>query len=177
MIQDQPSHEPPAQARGRARGGREPKWKALSAPLTIGSGAALLSTFALLGWRRAPLRIGLADTVLLGIATHQVTRVLSGERPTTGVEEPPSARGPALRDLAGPGVATTLAVGLVLRPRETRLALSVLSSLAVADFLRRGYDLLHLRAREAAAVDEAARKANAEYEELQVGHTLPSAGG
>lgn len=110
-----------------------------------------------------PRRIRVGDIVLLGVATHRLTRVLTRDRvaaplrmPFTRYEgkagageldEKPRGRGirRALGSLltcqycAGPWIASALAACLVARPRETRMASSVLAVVTVSDFLHQLY--------------------------------------
>jgi hypothetical protein len=140
--------------------------------LPIGGYAALAGAFvaifgsllALASARRAlPRRIAVRDTVLLGVATHKLTRVVTRDWVTIplrfpftryeasdgGGEVRESARGRGLRravgDLltcafcAGPWVASALTAALVARPRATRAVASVLAAVTVSDFLHQAY--------------------------------------
>jgi hypothetical protein len=110
-----------------------------------------------------PARIPLRDILLLGVATHKLTRIVTRERiaiplrvpftrydGTDGaglVKEQP--RGPGLRYAvgslltcqfcAGPWVASALTGSLVFAPRATRLAGSVFAIVAISDFLHQAY--------------------------------------
>jgi hypothetical protein len=134
--------------------------------------AGLLGVFGvalagvLLGARRADSptyteapRASLGDLMLMGVATHKLSRLISKDRvtsplraPFTEYEEPTSAsevkeksRGTglqrALGDLIscpfcmGPWVATALAYGFRKRPRMTRLVGGIFAVVAVSDFL------------------------------------------
>jgi hypothetical protein len=129
---------------------------------------AFVSTFGSLliaaGRRGAlPRRMRAGDIALLGVATHRLTRVVTRDRvaaplrmPFTRYEgtagagelkETPRGRGirRALGSLltcqycAGPWIASVLAVCLVERPRETRMAAGVLAAVTVSDFLHQLY--------------------------------------
>ena len=113
--------------------------------------------------RRLPRRIAFSDILLLGIATHTLSRVLTSARvaiplrvPFTRYEGSDGAgqvkerpRGGGLRRAIGslvtcpfclgPWVATSLCAGLLFAPRATRLATSVFAMVAVSDFLHQGY--------------------------------------
>jgi hypothetical protein len=140
--------------------------------LPVGGYAAMLSLFVgsftalILAARRAgalPSRIPLRDIVLLGVATHKLTRIVTRERiaiplrmpfvryqGTDGaglVKEQP--RGPGLRYAVGslltcqfcvgPWVASALTGSLMFAPRATRLASSVFTMVAISDFLHQAY--------------------------------------
>jgi hypothetical protein len=103
------------------------------------------------------LRVG--DLMLMGVATHKLSRLISKDRvtsplraPFTEYEEPTSAsevneksRGTglqrALGDLIscpfcmGPWVATALAYGFRKRPRVTRFVSGIFTVVAMSDFL------------------------------------------
>jgi Protein of unknown function (DUF1360) len=104
-------------------------------------------------------RVSLGDLLLMGVATHKLTRLISKDRvtsplraPFTEYEEPASAsevkeksRGTglqrALGDLIscpfclGPWVATALAYSFSKRPRMTRLVGSIFTVVALSDGL------------------------------------------
>ena len=110
--------------------------------------------------RSLPERIGYADLVLLGLATHKLSRVISKDRvtsplraPFTEYVEPAGAsevkekvRGTGMQravgDLLtcpwcmGPWVATALAFGFVFRPRATRLIGGIFAVVTISDFLQ-----------------------------------------
>jgi hypothetical protein len=141
----------------------------------LGAYATLLATFTacfgtllILGARRGvlPRRWRAGDLVLLALATHKLTRVLTRDKATAPLraafthyegsaghgEVNETARGRGLRraigDLvtcpfcAGPWVASALAAGLVYRPRATRAIASVFTAVALSDWLHRGYHRL-----------------------------------
>jgi len=110
--------------------------------------------------RRLPERIGYVDLVLLGLATHKLSRVISKDRVTSPlralfteyvepagaseVKEKVRGRGMqrAIGDLLtcpwcmGPWVATALAFGFVFRPRATRLIGGIFAAVTISDFLQ-----------------------------------------
>lgn len=133
--------------------------------LLVGVYGASLAGF--LGWRHGralPVRLTLRDTLLLGVATHKLSRLVArdfvtsplrapfvryeGPRPAAEVRE--SSRGHGLRraigDLVscpfclGPWVAGALVCAHAVRPRETRLVASIFALTTVSDFLHRAYE-------------------------------------
>jgi hypothetical protein len=112
---------------------------------------------------RLPRRISFSDTVLLGVATHKLTRIVTRERVTIPLRVPftryqgsdgagevnEEPRGKELQRAvgslvtcqycAGPWIATALTTGLIFAPRVTRLASSVFAMVAVSDFLHQAY--------------------------------------
>lgn len=113
--------------------------------------------------RRLPKRIAVSDILLLGVATHKLTRIVARERVTIPLRAPfteyrgsdgagqvkEQPRGPGLRRAVGsllvcqycvgPWVASVLTAGLVYAPRVTRLVSSVFAMVAVSDFLHQSY--------------------------------------
>ena len=120
--------------------------------------------------RELPERVPIADVVLLGLASHKLSRVISKERITSvfrapftefearaghgEVEEKPRGRG--LRHSLGEllvcpyclaqWVSAGFAVGLVYAPRATRLVATVYSAEAISDFLQLAYRACEERA-------------------------------
>lgn len=110
--------------------------------------------------RQLPERIGYADLLLLALATHKLSRVISLDRVTSPLRAPfteyvePSgasevkekSRGAGMQravgDLLtcpwcmGPWVAAALAFGFVFEPRATRLLGGVFAAVTIADFLQ-----------------------------------------
>lgn len=138
----------------------------------LGGYAVLLSVYsamvALLGAlvrRRGglPERFETRDLLLLGVATHKLSRLISKDSVTAVVRAPfttfaePSGEGEVHEEVRGEGirhaagelvtcpfclsvwVATALAFGLVLAPRATRFVGSVLGAVAGSDFLQLAY--------------------------------------
>jgi hypothetical protein len=113
--------------------------------------------------RRLPKRVSPADIVLLGVATHELSRVLTRARVTIPLRVPfthyegsdgagqvrEEPRGHGLRravgslltcqSCTGPWVAAGLSASLVFFPRVTRLGSSVFAIAAISDFLHQGY--------------------------------------
>jgi hypothetical protein len=110
-----------------------------------------------------PRRVSLSDTVLLGVATHKLTRIVTRERVTIPLRAPftrfrgadgagevnEEPRGEEIQRAvgslmtcqycAGPWIATGLTAGLLFAPRVTRLACSMFAMVAVSDFLHQAY--------------------------------------
>lgn len=115
--------------------------------------------------RRVPLpeRVALRDVALLAVATHKLSRLVTKDSvmatvraPFTEYQEPAGdgevneqVRGTGLRHAVGElltcpfcfsqWAATVLAFGLVLMPRATRFAASLLAVVTGADMLQFGY--------------------------------------
>lgn len=114
--------------------------------------------------RKLPERVEPADLVLLGVATHKLTRVLTKDWVTAPLRAPfvhyeeslgggevqETSRGRGLRravgDLltcpwcTGPWVAGTLVAGLIAEPRATRAVAGTFAVVTVSDFLHRAYE-------------------------------------
>lgn len=112
---------------------------------------------------RIPDRFEAADVVLLGIATHKLTRILTKDwvtaplrapfvrykESTGGGEVKEEVRGTGLRkavgDLltcpwcSGPWVAAALMTGFLARPRATRVLAATFSAVSLSDFLHHAY--------------------------------------
>jgi uncharacterized protein DUF1360 len=111
-----------------------------------------------------PERFGVQDTVLLCVATHKASRLLTKEAVTSPLRAPftryEEATGMAEVNESVPGhgarhavgelltcpfclgvwIATGLTAGLVFAPRVTRVAATVLTAVAVSDTAQLGYD-------------------------------------
>jgi hypothetical protein len=127
-----------------------------SASLAFVAGAARMSG-------RLPRRLPLADVLLLGVATHELSRTLTRARVTIPlrvpfthyegsdgagqVREEPRGRGlrRAIGSLltcqfcTGPWVALGLGASLLYFPRATRFASGIFAMAAISDFLHQGY--------------------------------------
>jgi hypothetical protein len=114
--------------------------------------------------RKLPDRIGYADFVLLGIATHKLSAIISKDRvtsplraPFTEYVEPAGAsevkeevRGEGMQRAIGdllicqyclsPWVAAALAFGLIFKPRTTRVIGGVLVIATLSDVLHHAFD-------------------------------------
>jgi hypothetical protein len=135
--------------------------------------AALAGSFgagcgSFLAWRRSegglPEHLELGDVLLLGIATHKVSRLLAKDKITAFVRAPfaeprapgsvpgeveDRAKGRGLRAAVGQlmtcphclsmWIGAGFSAGLVTAPRETRLIAATLASVTLSDFLQAGY--------------------------------------
>ncbi|MEV7231798.1 MULTISPECIES: DUF1360 domain-containing protein [Polymorphospora] len=130
------------------------------AAVAAGLGAAAKATR-----RPVPERPATSDVVLLSIATHKLSRLLSKDAVTSPLRAPftsydkPIGSGEVMEQVRDGGsaarhaigellscpfclavwVATGLTGGLVLAPRLTRLVATALTAVAVSDFLQMGY--------------------------------------
>jgi hypothetical protein len=127
-----------------------------------GTGVAVAG--ALVRRRARPLPdVSLRDVLLVGVATHKLSRRLSKDSATSPIRAPftryQGVSGPAelIEEPRGDGVrkavgelvtcpfclgqwvATSFVFGLALAPQATRMAASVFASLTLADFLQFGY--------------------------------------
>jgi hypothetical protein len=137
-------------------------------PKPLTSYAALVGTFnlalgaGLLVSRNLPERSSITDVVLLGVATHKYSRLLTKDRVTSVLRAPfvryqrdagpgeveEEARGEGARRAIGElvvcpyciggWVATALGFGLAWQPRRTRFLLNVGTALTISDFLHHG---------------------------------------
>lgn len=134
----------------------------------MGTYAGVTATIAALvkaTGRPVPNRPAAADVVLLGIATHKLSRLLSKDAVTSPLRAPftrydhPIGSGEVMEQVRDSGssarhtigelmscpfclavwVATGLTGGLVLAPRLTRLVATALTAVAASDFLQMGY--------------------------------------
>ncbi|GAA0584353.1 DUF1360 domain-containing protein [Paractinoplanes ferrugineus] len=138
----------------------------VTAMTAFGGLAATLAAATKITGRPVPDRPSAGDVVLLSLATHKLSRLLAKDAVTSPLRAPfTSYAGPAgaaelneeVRDRGssvrhGIGelvtcpfclavwVATGLVGGLVLTPRLTRLAATVLTATAASDFLQFAYD-------------------------------------
>ncbi|WP_309111593.1 DUF1360 domain-containing protein [Saccharothrix sp.] len=142
--------------------------------VSLAAYAALAGGAVVLGRRRGvrlPDRVRVADVVLLAVATHKASRLLTKasvtavlRAPFTRYESPAgegevneSVRGEGVRHAvgelvtcpfcAGVWVAGFLTAGHVLAPRATGLAVTALTAVAASDWLHLGYDRVKQAAR------------------------------
>src|SRR5581483_55592 len=125
----------------------------------------LTGTGRLLG-RRVPDRVGSGEVALLAVATHRLARTIAKDPVTSPLRAPftrfegPSVSEEVTEQVRGHGLqhsvgeliacpmclaqwcATALAGGMVIAPRQTRLAMVTLSAVAGADFLQYVYAYL-----------------------------------
>ncbi|GAB3152151.1 DUF1360 domain-containing protein [Micromonospora sonneratiae] len=125
----------------------------------------LLATLVKVTGRPVPVRPSTADIVLVSIATHKLSRVLTKDAVTSPLRAPftqydkPIGSGEVMEQVRDSGsgtrhaigellscpfclavwIATGLTGGLVLAPRLTRLAATALTAVAASDFLQMGY--------------------------------------
>lgn len=134
-------------------------------PKPLKSYAGLIGVFnvmfvgGLTSWQKFPERYSVGDVLLLGVATHKLSRLLSKDRVTSVVRAPftryrhdagPSeveeeARGEGVRRAVGEllicpycvglWIASALTFSLVVAPRRTRFVTTVGTALAISDFL------------------------------------------
>lgn len=115
--------------------------------------------------RGLPSHISPWDLVLIGVATHKLSRRISKDSVTSPLRAPfvdvkgPQGPGELEEEVQGTGlrravgelitcpfcvgqwVATGFTFGLVFAPRATRLAASIMGASAISDFLQFGYSL------------------------------------
>ncbi len=133
---------------------------------TFVSVVAAFSTWIRRSGRELPERVAPGDIVLLTVATHKASRLITKDRVTSAVRAPfteyqsdggpaeveERARGRGLRRALGEllvcpyclgmWLATIFAIGLVVLPRPTRWAASVLCVHFGADVMQLGYKKL-----------------------------------
>jgi hypothetical protein len=139
-------------------------------PIPLRGYAALAMTFNLvfavgLAVKRAdtPERVAFSDVVLLGVATHKISRLLTKDRVTSFLRAPfvryegdagpgevnEVARGQGVQRAVGElvvcpyciglWVASAFAFGLISAPRQTRFVASVGAALTISDALQLAY--------------------------------------
>jgi len=133
--------------------------------------AALVGAGALAG-RRLPERVAPYDVVLLGVATHKVSRLVTKDTVTAPLRAPftefagPQGQGELHEEVRGHGlrhtlgelltcpfcmaqwVATGFTAGLVFAPRATRLVASTFTAVALSDALQNIYAFLQKKAED-----------------------------
>ncbi len=111
-----------------------------------------------------PEKFSFADLLLLGVATHKLSRIIARDRVTSPLRAPfteyvepagqseikEKVRGKGMQRAVGdlltcpwclsPWVAAGLAFGLVFKPRATRLVAGVFAAATVSDFLHHAAD-------------------------------------
>jgi hypothetical protein len=135
--------------------------------VVLGSYTAVVSVLGLVARGagvRLPAQLGLADTALLGVATHKASRLLTKDAVTSPLRAPfarfeeetgmgevnESVRGHGLQHAVGElatcpfclaiWVSTGLTAGMVFAPRLTRLVATMLAAVTISDTLQIGYD-------------------------------------
>ncbi|MGN9777902.1 DUF1360 domain-containing protein [Micromonospora sp. H33] len=137
----------------------------LVAMSTYAGVAATIAALVKATGRPVPERPATADVVLLSIATHKLSRLLSKDAVTSPLRAPftryerPIGSGEVMEEVRDSGsptrhaigellscpfcmavwVATGLTGGLVLAPRLTRLVATALTAVAASDFLQMAY--------------------------------------
>jgi Protein of unknown function (DUF1360) len=137
----------------------------IAAMLTYAGVAGGLAGLVRLTGRPVPARPAGSDVVLLSIATHKLSRLLSKDTITSPLRAPftrydrPSGTGEVMEQVRDEGsgarhalgelvscpfclavwIATGLTGGLVLAPRTTRLLSTALTAVAASDFLQLAY--------------------------------------
>jgi Protein of unknown function (DUF1360) len=114
---------------------------------------------------RLPEGISTRDLVLIGAATHKLSRLIAKDKVTSFLRAPfkryegkggpaevsEKTRGDGFQGAVGEllgcpyclglWISSAMTAGIVVAPRETRLATSVLSALTLADFLQLAYGI------------------------------------
>lgn len=166
MAEMQPLDPEPTGATGGPVDGYSDEYTPLAGYATLlGAWTGIYGGLLLAADRRGvlPVRIARGDVILLGVATHKLTRILTRDWVTAPVRAPfvhyvgsagggevkEEARGRGVRkaigDLltcpwcTGPWVAGTLLAGLIARPRSTRVLAAGFAAVAVSDFLHHAY--------------------------------------
>ncbi|RDI18424.1 DUF1360 domain-containing protein [Lentzea flaviverrucosa] len=143
---------------------RRPLFGYLASLCTFGALAGIATAAGRRRGTRLPERFTAGDTVLLAVATHKASRLLTKssitsvlrapftryEQPAGAAEVNESVRGHGVRHAAGElmtcpfcsgvWVASALTAGLVLAPKATRLVTTTLSAVAASDWLHLAYD-------------------------------------
>ena len=136
---------------------------------TFGAAFAGVLVAAVRSGRPLPARVGVRDVLLLGVATHKVSRLLAKDKVTSFIRAPfteyqeasghgeveEKARGTGMRLALGEllicpyclaqWVAAALGCGLVAAPRLTRLVAATYTAENVSDFLPLAYHGLEER--------------------------------
>ncbi|MDQ3323891.1 MAG: DUF1360 domain-containing protein [Acidobacteriota bacterium] len=113
---------------------------------------------------RLPAKINFADLLLLGVATHKLSRIIAKDRVTSPLRAPfteyvepagqseikEKVRGTGMRRAVGdlitcpwclsPWVAAGLAFGFVFKPRAARFVAGIFAASTVSDFLHHAAD-------------------------------------
>jgi hypothetical protein len=137
---------------------------------TVFASALLASLAALDRSGRLPERIETRDIVLVGMATHKLSRLITKDKVTSFIRAPftrfqdASGRGEVEEKARGEGlqraigelvscpycigqwIATGFGVGLALAPRSTRLVASIYAAETISDFLQIAYRAAEERA-------------------------------
>ena len=134
--------------------------------MTVGVFNALFATLLLLAKRQhheLPERVGAADLVTIGVASHKLSRLIAKDKVTSPLRAPftefeeeggpgefeESSRGSGARKAIGEllicpyclglWVVAAFSVGLLFAPRVTRFVASLFSALTISDFFQIAY--------------------------------------
>ena len=161
-VETQPQHEQGPFSGYAPPSERPPlgSFAALTALFSAGFGGALLAAGRK---RRLPERVGAGDVVLIGTASHKLSRLVAKDKVTSFLRAPfteyeggagpaevqESVRGRGLRRAIGELIACPyclglwstagMHLGLIWAPRTTRVVASTLSALTISDFLQIAY--------------------------------------
>lgn len=154
----------PMPLRGYAPPGERPPLLSYAGVIAIFN--ALFAGALLLARRRGrelPERVGAADLITIGVASHKLSRVIAKDKVTSPLRAPftefeeeggpsefdESSRGSGARKAVGEllicpyclglWVVAAFAVGLLFAPRLTRFLAAVFSALTISDFLQIAY--------------------------------------
>ncbi len=135
-----------------------------------GASVAAMTAAGVLAGRRLPERVSPYDVVLLGVATHKLSRTITKETVTAPLRAPftefggPQGQGELHEEVRGHGlrhsvgelltcpfclaqwIATAMSAGLVFAPRQTRLVAATFSTVAISDMLQNVYAFLQRKA-------------------------------
>jgi Protein of unknown function (DUF1360) len=156
--------EVPAAMRGYAPPSERPPLVSFAAMMAVfAAGFAGSLALAKRQGRELPERIGTADLVTIGVASHKLSRLIGKDKVAAPLRAPftefegsggpaeyeESARGTGARRAIGEllvcpyclglWVVTAFALGLLFAPRLTRFAAAIFSALAISDFLQIAY--------------------------------------
>ena len=150
--------------RAYANGERRPLAGYLASLCSFGALVGVATAVGRHRGTRLPDRLAPADTVLLGLATHKASRLVTKSSITSVLRAPftryekaageaevkETVRGHGVRHAVGElvtcpfctgvWIASALTAGLVLAPKATRLVTTALSAVALSDWLHFGYD-------------------------------------
>jgi uncharacterized protein DUF1360 len=149
---------------GYAEPEQRPPFAAYAAFAAVFNGAlAVAVTAAKRSGRDLPERVGMQDLVLIGAASHKLSRLVAKKKITSFVRAPftelqgtggpaeldEKARGSGLRRAAGEllicpyclglWASGAFHAGLLFAPRATRFSASVLTAMTISDFLQIAY--------------------------------------
>lgn len=158
------SRDVPAPMRGYAPPAERPPLVSYAALITVFNAAfGLALMVARRQGRELPERVGAADLVTIGVASHKLSRLIGKDKVTSPLRAPftefegsggpaeysESARGTGVRRAIGEllvcpyclglWVVAAFAVGLLFAPRLTRFLAAIFSALAISDFLQIAY--------------------------------------